>query len=209
MPCATTHWTRGRHSTVPRCRHSCCTNSARVSAGRSSKTRRIDAYPLGLTPIDIITDQRMFVGTNTVREDAGMFRLDYRFTDNTTAYALYNVDNAYIDKPTDALGSLNVIRVCRRVRPVPAGSRAFPADASRASERPVRRLRGLQCPLPERGASGGAAEAGARTVCVLIAKAWQAEAPATLYLSSSISVLRDLPARSGDWIQRTSVSKFT
>jgi hypothetical protein len=49
------------------------------------------------------------VATDTVREDAGMFRFDYRFTDSTTAYARYNVDNAYIDTPTDALGSHNVI----------------------------------------------------------------------------------------------------
>jgi hypothetical protein len=69
----------------------------------------IDAYPLGQTPIDSITDQRTVVATDTVREDAGMFRFDYRFTDSTTAYARYNVDNAYIDTPTDALGSHNVI----------------------------------------------------------------------------------------------------
>jgi hypothetical protein len=69
----------------------------------------IDAYPLGQTPIDSITDQITRVATDTVREDAGMFRFDYRFTDNTTAYARYNVDNAYIDTPTDALGSHNVI----------------------------------------------------------------------------------------------------
>ncbi|HWC95786.1 MAG TPA: TonB-dependent receptor, partial [Candidatus Sulfopaludibacter sp.] len=69
----------------------------------------IDAYPLGQTPIDSVTDQITKVATDTVREDAGMFRFDYRFTDNTTAYARYNVDNAYIDTPTDALGSHNVI----------------------------------------------------------------------------------------------------
>ena len=44
------------------------------------------------------------VASNTVREDSGMFRLDYRFTDTTTAYARYNIDDAYIDSPSDALG---------------------------------------------------------------------------------------------------------
>jgi hypothetical protein len=69
----------------------------------------LDAYPVGQTPVDSITDQVTKVASDTVREDAGMFRFDYRFTDNTTAYARYNVDNAYIDSPTDALGDHNVV----------------------------------------------------------------------------------------------------
>ncbi len=55
-------------------------------------------------PIDSITDQSTNVATDTVREDSGMFRFDYRFNDTNTAYARYNVDNAYIDNPSDALG---------------------------------------------------------------------------------------------------------
>jgi hypothetical protein len=69
----------------------------------------MDAYPAGQTPYDSLTDRVTKVATDTVREDAGMFRLDYRFTDSTTAYARYNVDNAYIDSPTDALGGHNVV----------------------------------------------------------------------------------------------------
>ena len=69
----------------------------------------LDAYPIGQTPIDSITDQVTKVATDTIREDAGMFRFDYRFSDKTTAFARYNVDNAYIDVPTDALGTHNVI----------------------------------------------------------------------------------------------------
>ncbi len=49
------------------------------------------------------------MATDTVREDAGMFRFDYRFNDTNTAYARYNVDNAYIDNPSDALGDHNVV----------------------------------------------------------------------------------------------------
>jgi hypothetical protein len=67
------------------------------------------AYPTGGTPYDSITNIVTNVATDTVREDAGMFRFDYHFTDNTTAYARYNVDNAYADNPTDALGGHNVI----------------------------------------------------------------------------------------------------
>src|SRR5579862_383037 len=38
-----------------------------------------------------------------------MFRFDYRFSDSSTAYVRYNIDNAYIDNPQDALGTRNVI----------------------------------------------------------------------------------------------------
>ncbi|HEV2447016.1 MAG TPA: TonB-dependent receptor [Candidatus Sulfopaludibacter sp.] len=81
----------------------------------------LDAYPAGGVPDPgadpcvvngvtfACTNQITKVATDTVREDAGMFRFDYRFTDNTTAYARYNVDNAYIDNPVDALGDHNVV----------------------------------------------------------------------------------------------------
>ena len=41
----------------------------------------LDAYPVGQTPIDSVTDQVTKVATDTIREDAGMFRFDYRFND--------------------------------------------------------------------------------------------------------------------------------
>ncbi len=49
------------------------------------------------------------MATDTVREDAGMARFDYRFDNSNSAYVRYNIDNAYIDNPTDALGGHNVI----------------------------------------------------------------------------------------------------
>jgi len=69
----------------------------------------IDAYPLGQTPIDDVSDQVKVQATNTIREDAGLFRFDYRFTNNTTMFVRGNIDDAYIDNPTDALGTHNVI----------------------------------------------------------------------------------------------------
>jgi len=71
----------------------------------------LDAYPMGQTPVpgNSITDQITAVKTHTVREDAGMARFDYRFNDKNSAYVRYNIDNAYIDDPTDALGSHNVV----------------------------------------------------------------------------------------------------
>jgi hypothetical protein len=69
----------------------------------------VNAWPQGQTPLDSTTDQLKLVATNHVREDAGMFRFDYRFDDKNTFYARYNTDNVYIDNPTDAMGSHNVV----------------------------------------------------------------------------------------------------
>ena len=70
----------------------------------------LDAYPAGQTStIDSVTDQVTKVATDTIREDAGMLRFDYRFDDTNSMFVRYNIDNAYIDNPTDALGGHNVI----------------------------------------------------------------------------------------------------
>lgn len=67
------------------------------------------AYPQGQVPVDQYTDQISVPARNTTREDTGMVRFDYRFSDKSTSYVRYNIDNAYIDNPTDALGTHNVI----------------------------------------------------------------------------------------------------
>jgi outer membrane receptor protein involved in Fe transport len=82
---------------------------AQVAATSPVLKPLLDAWPAGQTHLDATTDQLNLVATNHVREDSGMFRLDYRFNDSNTMYARYNVDNAYTDNPTDALGSHNVI----------------------------------------------------------------------------------------------------
>src|SRR5215831_14673652 len=69
----------------------------------------LNAYPLGQTHVDSVTDQITKVATHTVREDAGMGRFDYRFNTKNSVFFRYNVDNAYIDDPTDALGGHNVV----------------------------------------------------------------------------------------------------
>ena len=69
----------------------------------------MDAYPAGQIHIDATSDQINLVASNTTREDAGMIRFDYRFDDHNTLYARYNIDDVYIDNPTDALGSHNVV----------------------------------------------------------------------------------------------------
>ena len=82
---------------------------AKVAAASPVLKPLLDLYPTGQTPLDSTTDQINKVATNTVREDAGMFRFDYRFTGASTMFARYNIDNVYIDNPTDALGSHNVV----------------------------------------------------------------------------------------------------
>ena len=72
----------------------------------------VNAFPKGQTPIDAQTDQISILGHNTVREDAGLARFDYRFNDTNSAFARYNfarynIDNALINNPQDALGTSN------------------------------------------------------------------------------------------------------
>src|SRR5499426_2470784 len=69
----------------------------------------LDAYPTGGTPVDENTNQITKVASDTVREDAGMFRFDYLFSVSTSMYARYNIDDAFIDNPTDALGTHDVV----------------------------------------------------------------------------------------------------
>jgi hypothetical protein len=71
----------------------------------------IDAFPKGQTPVDSNTDQITVQGINTVREDSGLFRFDYRFDDKNSAYVRYSIDNALINNPQDALGATNTIPV--------------------------------------------------------------------------------------------------
>ncbi len=82
---------------------------SRVLAASPGLKPILDAYPAGQKPLDSTTDQINKVATNTVREDAGMIRFDYRFNDKMTMYARFNTDDVYIDRPTDALGSHNVV----------------------------------------------------------------------------------------------------
>ena len=97
------------HSTVPHYHRFRCTSSAPASAApRQRQSLFLDAYPLGQKSVDSVTDEVTKVATHTVREDAGIARFDYRFNDKNTAYFRYNVDHAYIDDPSDALGIISI-----------------------------------------------------------------------------------------------------
>ena len=66
----------------------------------------LNGYPIGSVRVDNNTDEWIGPGTNSVREDSGTIRVDHRFTDNTTVFARYNIDDAFVNKPysTDAIG---------------------------------------------------------------------------------------------------------
>jgi Carboxypeptidase regulatory-like domain len=69
--------------------------AAQVLAQSPALAPVINAYPQGQNPTSN-PDISQFVGegTQTGREDSGMFRLDYRFSDATTLFARANIDKA-------------------------------------------------------------------------------------------------------------------
>ena len=83
----------------------------RAGAGQVARSSSRSSMPIppAERPVDDITNLYTTVATDTIREDAGMFRFDYRFNDTNSMYLRYNIDNAYIDNPQDALGTHNVI----------------------------------------------------------------------------------------------------
>lgn len=78
---------------------------ARVAATSPALKSIVDAYPAGQTRINADTDQIARADKNAVREDSGMVRFDHQFTDKTSMFARYNIDDAFIDKPNGPLGS--------------------------------------------------------------------------------------------------------
>jgi hypothetical protein len=64
----------------------------------------LDGYPAGQTHVDSITDQYTSAGVNSTREDSGTIRVDHRFTDSTTMFVRYNIDDAFKQDPIDNLG---------------------------------------------------------------------------------------------------------
>jgi hypothetical protein len=84
---------------------------AQVLAKSPALAPLVNAYPVGTIPVNGNPDVNYVtkVANDTVREDAGMARFDYRFSDATTSYLRYNIDDAYIDNPSDALGTHNVV----------------------------------------------------------------------------------------------------
>ena len=85
---------------------------AQVLATSPAMAPLISPYPTGGTPIPGTTNNLVtLVENDSIREDSGLARLDYRPTDKDSMYLRYNIDNAYADTPQDALGSHSVVPV--------------------------------------------------------------------------------------------------
>ena len=84
---------------------------ASVLAKSPAMAPLVSPYPVGQSPVDDISDQVTLVKNDAIREDSGLARFDYRFTDKDSMYVRYNIDNAYADTPQDALGTRNVVPV--------------------------------------------------------------------------------------------------
>jgi len=64
----------------------------------------VNGFPHGQTPFDAHTDTFVGEGRQIVNEDSGMFRIDHRFSENTTAFVRANIDEARSNVP---LGTSN------------------------------------------------------------------------------------------------------
>lgn len=72
---------------------------AKVLAQSPALAPIVGAYPEGQTLINPNVARFVSEGSQDVHEDSGMFRLDYRFSDKTTAFARANIDTALSNVP--------------------------------------------------------------------------------------------------------------
>lgn len=72
---------------------------ARALAESPALAPVLNAYPQGQTLIDADRAQFVGEGRQVVNEDSGMFRLDHRFSDRTTAFVRVNIDQAVSNVP--------------------------------------------------------------------------------------------------------------
>jgi hypothetical protein len=88
---------------------------AKIIAMSPALAPLVNAYPKGvkLNTADAngITDLTSPSGTDTTREDYGMFRIDHKFNDSTTLYVRGNRDSGFSQSPADSAGALNLLDV--------------------------------------------------------------------------------------------------
>ncbi len=76
----------------------------------------VNAYPVGIIALNANTSEAVTVRTFRTREDSAALRFDHRFSDKTSTYVRYSVNDAVIRSPLDAgIGSQST-----RVRPANA-----------------------------------------------------------------------------------------
>jgi hypothetical protein len=67
----------------------------------------VNGFPHGQTPFDANTDVFVGEGSQIVNEDSGMFRIDHRFSEKTTAFVRANIDEARSNVPLGTSNYLN------------------------------------------------------------------------------------------------------
>jgi hypothetical protein len=67
----------------------------------------LNSWPVGQTPFDSLTDQWTTVALNSNREDSGAVRIDHSFTDRTSMFGRFNIDDVSISAPLDTLGGVD------------------------------------------------------------------------------------------------------
>ena len=76
----------------------------------------VNGFPHGPTPLDVNTDTLRGEGSQNVNEDSGMFRIDHRFSEKTTAFVRATIDEARSNVP---LGTSNTTTLTIRLRAPP------------------------------------------------------------------------------------------
>ena len=59
----------------------------------------INAYPKGTIPVSADVSEKITGASQSINEDSGLIRFDYRFNDTNTYFARYNIDSALLDTP--------------------------------------------------------------------------------------------------------------
>ncbi len=77
---------------------------ARALAESPALAPIINAYPAGQLSVSADVDRFTGEGSQIVHEDSGMFRLDHRFSQNTTAFLRVNIDEAVSNVPLASSG---------------------------------------------------------------------------------------------------------
>src|SRR6185437_2797937 len=67
----------------------------------------LGSWPIGQTHIDPLTDEWTSIGLNSNREDSGAVRLDHSFTDRTSLFGRFNIDDATLIAPLDTVGGVD------------------------------------------------------------------------------------------------------
>ncbi len=67
----------------------------------------LNSWPIGQTHFDALTDEWTSIGLNSNREDSGAIRIDHNFTDRTSLFGRFNIDDVTLIAPLDTVGGID------------------------------------------------------------------------------------------------------